>query len=401
MGVAGGPNILGDENLVFAYDVADQNSYLGEPTTNFIPSPYDYSLYAYASGPVNITTTNESGNTITAKRYTITQAVNVARAAIFPTGLTTGVAYTFSVKWRYNGTTTTTPGFGMDASKGNPEVGGSNTFTSQSSSVISIGRGWYLSTYTFIFNTSPTSGCILTFGISTGATAGYVNETFDLYEAQFEVKDHRTQPIIGSRSISGSLLDLTPNRSLTILNTSYDSNAQIIFNGINNYISVANSDLVNPGTGSFTIICWVNSDPSVTGDGWDLWVAKRVDGSNGYYVGVNNPLGARFMIGNNVGGRTDTGFISYTYNTWAMFTSILDRTNNTQTIIRNAYEETSTVTPAGGTYSNASNLYIGGDVGLGAFYVNGRQPIVSIYNRALSQSEVIQNYNAFKSRFNL
>ena len=207
--------------------------------------------------------------------------------------------------------------------------------------------------------------------------------------------------------ISGSTTwrDLSPNgNNGTLINGPTFNSANggsIVFDGIDDYVSISNSDFVNPGVGSFTIICWVNSDPSVTGDGWDLWVAKRVSGVDGYYVGANNPLGVRFMIGNNAGGRTDTGFISYTYNTWAMFTSILDRTNNTQTIIRNAYEETSTVTPAGGTYSNAGNLYLGADVGVGAFYVNGRQSSVYIYNKALSAAEVLQNYNAQKSRFGL
>lgn len=40
MPTAGGPNTLGENNLVFAYDTGDvSNSYLGEPTANLIPSP--------------------------------------------------------------------------------------------------------------------------------------------------------------------------------------------------------------------------------------------------------------------------------------------------------------------------------------------------------------------------
>jgi hypothetical protein len=37
----------------------------------------------------------------------------------------------------------------------------------------------------------------------------------------------------------------------------------------------------------------------------------------------------------------------------------------------------------------------------GADYFNGQIPVVKIYNRALTQTEVAQNYNAIKSRFNL
>lgn len=174
-----------------------------------------------------------------------------------------------------------------------------------------------------------------------------------------------------------------------------------VFDGTNDYIAIPNSSSVNPNTGSFSIVAWVNSDPSIAGDGWDLWVAKRTTGTNGYYLGVNHPSGVRFMIGNNADSRTDTGFISYTYNTWAMYTAILNVSANTQTVIKNNYEETSTVTPSGGTYSNTGTLSIGADIGINAFYVNGRVAIVRLYNRALTATEVAQNFNSMRSRFGI
>lgn len=193
------------------------------------------------------------------------------------------------------------------------------------------------------------------------------------------------------------------NHGTAINGPTYSSSngGSLVFNGTNQYISVANSSAINPNTGSFTIIVWANSDPSNGGDGWDLWVAKRTNGNNGYYLGVNNPLGVKFMIGNDSNSRTDTGFISYTFNTWAMYTAILNRTANTQTIIKNNYEETSTATPSGGNYSNTGALSIGGDIGINAYYVNGRVPIVQMYNRALSATEVAQNFNALRGRYGI
>ncbi len=190
----------------------------------------------------------------------------------------------------------------------------------------------------------------------------------------------------------------------TFTNTpTYDSGnkSSFVFNGTNSYISVSNSTSVNPGTGSFSIVVWVNSDPSNGGDGWDLWVAKRANGSNGYYLGVNNPAGARFMLGNDANSRTDTGYLTYTYNTCAMFTAILDRTANTQTIIKNNNTESSSVTPSGGNYSNTGALSIGGDIGIGAYYVSGKIANVQMYNRALSTSEVSQIFNASRGRYGI
>ena len=40
MPTSSGPNQTGEENLVFAYDTGDlNNSYIGEPTVNFISNP--------------------------------------------------------------------------------------------------------------------------------------------------------------------------------------------------------------------------------------------------------------------------------------------------------------------------------------------------------------------------
>ena len=54
------------------------------------------------------------------------------------------------------------------------------------------------------------------------------------------------------------------------------------------------------------------------------------------------------------------------------------------------------------TGSFGSNLYIGRvDSGASSFYFSGSVSNVGIYNRVLSAQEVLQNYNALKSRFGL
>ena len=56
---------------------------------------------------------------------------------------------------------------------------------------------------------------------------------------------------------------------------------------------------------------------------------------------------------------------------------------------------TQTINPA----SNSTSVYIGADVNLQCF--PGRVASCYVYNRALSASEILQNYNSQKSRFNL
>jgi len=54
-----------------------------------------------------------------------------------------------------------------------------------------------------------------------------------------------------------------------------------------------------------------------------------------------------------------------------------------------------------GTWSASSTISLGGRTDDGTQFMNGNISQVSIYNRALTASEVQQNYNATKSRFNL
>jgi hypothetical protein len=198
--------------------------------------------------------------------------------------------------------------------------------------------------------------------------------------------------------------DLTTNVGVGTLTNGPTFNSSnlgsIVFDGTNDHISVPNSSSLKPGTDSFSIVVWANSDPNSGGDAWDMWVAKRSSSNNGYYIGANTTgNGVRFTIGNNQSTRIDTPFVSYTYNTWAMFTGVLDRNANTQSIVRNDNQQTATATPAGGTYSNSANLSIGGDAGLNAFYVNGKVAYVAIYNKALTSAEISQNFNALRGRF--
>ena len=204
-----------------------------------------------------------------------------------------------------------------------------------------------------------------------------------------------------------SVFDLSRNNiNGTLTNgASYSSSNGGVFtfnDNLSQYINIPDSTYLNPGTGSFSMVAWVNLDPSIGGDfTWDLFISKRSGGSNGYYVGINNPSGVKFMLGNTANARTDTPYVSYTYNTWTMFTAILNVDTNTQTIIKNNNVELQSITPTGGTYSNTNALSIGGDIGINAYYVNGKIGNVLMYNRALSTSEINTIYNIQKSRFGL
>ena len=207
-----------------------------------------------------------------------------------------------------------------------------------------------------------------------------------------------------SRSNTQAIIDVTGNTTVTANSVTYASDNTFSFNGSSQYISAPSNAVFNPGTGSFTIQVWCKI-VGTTASGWHLVIARRSQGgTGGYYVGVNDANGCNFMLTNNAGLRTDTSSVSYvpfSYNTWFMLTAILDRSTNTQTLIKNNYESVITTTPSGGTYENTSPFNIGADVGNSSYYTNGQIPIVRVYNKALSASEVGQNFLAQKGRFGL
>jgi hypothetical protein len=402
MGAFAGPEIT-ETGLVLAIDAGNTKSY----------DKYE-NLYTYSE---NLATWNTDGvTTVTTDQTTSPNNDNTADKMVGPyvyryftssgSPVPSGTTVTASVFVKNNGANTFNfVIYCLSASAFSSSVNlTTGTISGTGASIQAYPNGWYRISLTSTINSAS---CYLAIEGLGGSGA---SQSLYIWGAQVErsstVSDYySTTASTKSRGTTWTDLSGGGNIGTLVNGPTYNSanGGSLIFNGTNSYISVSNSTSVNPGTGSFSIVAWVNSDPSNGGDGWDLWVAKRApaNGSNGYYLGVNNPAGAKFMLGNDANARTDTGYLTYTYNTWAMFTAILDRTANTQTIIKNDNTESSSVTPSGGNYSNTGALSIGGDIGIGTYYVNGKIANVQMYNRALSTSEVSRIFNAYRGRFGI
>lgn len=112
-----------------------------------------------------------------------------------------------------------------------------------------------------------------------------------------------------------------------------------------------------------------------------------------FYVGSNNKLGvASWIAATALAGTTSIS-------TGQIYNASLTRDSNGTTLYLNGNTESSTnligANPNVGKYS-LGQFYNGGN-----YWFNGFIYSTQIYNRVLSQSEITQNYNAIKSRFNL
>jgi hypothetical protein len=193
--------------------------------------------------------------------------------------------------------------------------------------------------------------------------------------------------------VSGSTVwrDLTANNNNgSLVNGPTFSSANggsIAFDGTNDYINVNSFADILSST-SYTKISWfyINSYRYniISGGG---------SAQHAFWLAGTNKLNA----GHNGSWSTVVSTTSLALNTWYFGAVTFDTTSGWRLYINGIQEATSANTT---TFSGTGGVLIGA-FDLGANLFDGRISIASIYNRVLSASEILQNYNALKSRFNL
>jgi hypothetical protein len=402
MGIAGGPN-LNQDGLVFLYDVFDQdNSYKGEPTENILYSGGDTELNDGYTWTNSGTWTYSNDDTSVAKPYIpnvntnsllimsgVTETVGSQQiGCAYYASLTPSTTYTISVWFRQNRAGSNQPYFRANInnnSLGNFSYNGDTDASnwpinqwiriSATATIQSNENGAYLSNY---------------IGSAVGDKVWY-------FAPQLEAKSHMTPVTTVVRSATQGLLPLVGNSSIDLTNVSFDANAQILFDGTNDSMVVSNnSALKNNNTSIELVIKYLNTpagDIIQFGVGSGTYAQYYYRAYSGYSFWNWYPVGTGYgeiaipngalplntyhhivMTGN------DQGYVQFYINGIAQTGAT--RTSNTQP---------SNWTPA--------DLTIGGFSWDG--YSSSIIPSVKIYNRVLSAQEVLQNYNATKSRFGL
>ena len=397
-----GPNIVRESNLVFALDTGDtSNSYRGEPTTNyqwnggseFTPS---YSDWTGAPAPIDVTNTSNQGPIKGAKTWQFTKNGSSNQWH--------GWEWTYGGIWTGNAGDIWTTSYWYkttnDAGLGGFSIGYfykpdwsapfNTSILANVNSIIADGQ-WHYNYTTTQFNENYSNAIIVdgpSWGYSTNPGILYINGL------QWEKKNHSTQFAYGTRSVSGSLLPLLGNTSLDISTVSFDSNAQITFDGTDDTISINSYPAIELADNISIeyVYMRLSTDPvlDVIANkyhtvGWELFCQTSATfalagrNGDGTYYATSNPA---YTIQNNQYYHLvaiKDGFSWRLYVNGALYASL---TANTI-----------------GTWSNNGILQIGGE-GAG-YYPNMKLPIFKIYNSALSADQVKQNYQQYKSRFNL
>jgi hypothetical protein len=204
-----------------------------------------------------------------------------------------------------------------------------------------------------------------------------------------------------------TITDLSGNgRNGTMSNITYTS-PYFTYNGSSSQISIVDNELLEPGNGDWTMESWVylsNSTGSKVilgkfdpgGLSQDVSYSIRVSGVNIYsQLGSGSGSGATLFV--------DSIAQVLTLNTWYqivfVFTNI---TTNTFETFVNGTSIGSVSHSLSSLLNTSTNLYIGSyNNGEYSQWMNGRIGITRLYNKSLTSSEVLQNFNADKSKYGL
>jgi hypothetical protein len=207
-----------------------------------------------------------------------------------------------------------------------------------------------------------------------------------------------------SYSGSGTVLnDLSGNNLTGTLSATTFTDPYFTYNGTNSTTYTADNSLLEPSSGDFTVEIWVNQ--SVFSGSSRVLIGKTDTGlSSGWGYGLRtNPAGATyFEVGNGTTSLTSPSYTATT-NTWYQIVGVWTNiASNSIELYVNGTSQGSNSHSFTSVKNTTSPLYIGSFNG-GQFsqWLNGDVGIVRIYNDALTSSEVLQNFNADKSKYGL
>jgi hypothetical protein len=363
-----GPNTKGEENLVFGYDLGDvKNSYKGEPTTNFVAEIAD--------------------PTLEISRGEFGQYLNLV--PIFEThGL---VPYTLSMEIKGN-----RPGGCLVYMQN-----GSYTKYGFVGTSVNITTEWQRFSFRNLTPSGPTSAWQANTPndnramLATYTTYGSgVNPT--VRNIQIEYGSHETPFTASTRSATQGLIDLNGNSAIDLTNVSFDSNAQMTFDGTNDY---ASTSVLSMGTPSaITLECVIRFSGTLDSNDRKVMHYDKTGTTNAVFQLRKGTTNSQLMYQAHDGATwytmTDTDAIES--DTWV---HIICTHSGTFGVMYKNGTQSATQTMGILDWTNANNILIG--YRAAAEYWKGDIAMMKIYNRALTASEVASNYNAIKGRFNI
>lgn len=407
MAVAQGYGKTVTSGSVFAYDVADfRNSFKGKPTTNLLTQiskigTNDGTYFKSNSGTevkhvpgvgvrtvhyVNIFNDYNGGSGICCPSLMNFGTFNISPSTVYTYQIifktTTGYANTnYMYHYEFNSGTYVT------------EYGLWN-----SSRQVELGDGWIHAWGTFTSNASANTFQTCLFHYEYGVWNKVEVAGILLTQGSNIIPPTQFLDVNTTRSATQGLLPLVGNSTLDLSNVSFDSNAQMTFDGTNDYFS------------SGYDLSWNNSN-SVSIE----FIIKR-SGTGGGFLGKEYPnwewsfyldtAAIQLVYWTTAGGHANgmdhstSQFMTSTSN----YYHVIYTWNGSVSrwYVNSALDTIHTATDPSLNQNRSNNVMVGGHTYVWAdSFAAVQLPVLKFYNRALSAAEIKQNYLHYKTRFNL
>ena len=257
-------------------------------------------------------------------------------------------------------------------------------YSGSSTSFGSLNTEWTRYQYTW---TASNTLSFYSYWWPNGTTAPYA---IDMCDFQVEINGHATQFTTGTRSATQGLIDRTGNSTIDISDVSFDSDAEITFDGTDDKAVIANFPHVwNSSLTLEAVVSWNDDSRSVIFGNYNV-------GANDINFEKLTSRKLRFYWNR---GERDVVTSSNVVTTSGDYHHVVFTRGTTFRI----YVDGVLVTESSGIGTNVastgSTFRVGGDTRNGATIHNGNIPVLKVYNQALTAAEVLQNYNATKGRF--
>jgi hypothetical protein len=195
--------------------------------------------------------------------------------------------------------------------------------------------------------------------------------------------------------LSGSGNNGTLTNGPTYVVTGASSSIQ--FDGVDDYVDCGNNSSFNL-TSQLTLECWVKTSDV---DTYNHFISKFPASECSYLIGSIQSTGYLYFsrstngINQGINGQFD---INVCDGNWKHI--VVSYNSNTSTLLMSINGTIQTSSLSGNVYVSTSNLNVGRRTDVGQYY-SANISNVKIYNRALSATEVSQNFNALRGRFGI
>jgi hypothetical protein len=401
MALAPSPNIV-TNGLVFAYDMNSKRSYKGPPLQNKLSglsatagSGTGYVLTA-SSEIANIPTVGELPVTIcnlqnTGASWCCINFINFGNTGSNMSGST---LYTYMILYRVDS------GYTNGNFMYRYEYNSSGTYLTEggvhdTNKRTYLGNGWYYAWNTF--TTQPTTTNMTCYGFSynySNFTDRYSYAKVAIVQGDYSGMHPSLWPDLGTtRSSTQVITDLTNNNTWTVNNLSYASDGTFSFNGSSSWIESSTSNVFDSQT--ITMESW--NKPTTTSQSGFLFEKGQV---NTQYSNFYNSDGTFYFrtIGLSPQDLTFTASTHITAGQWNHVVCTVG--GGTKTVYINGIQRYQQTGVTGTMPTGQTNQYVGKYGSGGNEYpFNGSIAVSRVYNRALSPSEVAQNFQAQRSLY--